>query len=182
MATLEDRVQTLADYVEAYTGRATFLADSNFTQPGTPYCTIKLINSNFSDKDIVTDTDGFHQEVRGLARLDYSIQAIGGNEVAATGAFRVLKILTLSFQADLPREALTTQGIGVVEIGEVRDASLVVGSNIEDRAMFILGVSASIPETYNFDTATQIEAELDSGVEPANSIVAPQDPPDCPAG
>lgn len=182
MATLEERTQTIADYVETYTGRSTFITDSNYTQPDTPYCTVKIIDITYSEKDIVEDVDGFSEKVRGLARLTCSIQAIGGDESAGTGANKVLHRLKASFTASLPRQVLEAEEIGVQILGKVTDLSIVVGSKIEERALINIDLSASIAETFTFDSATEVNIDLDAGPDPAQQITVPQDPPDCPAG
>lgn len=179
MATLEDRLQTVMDYVEAWTGRTTYEADSGFTQPATPYCTVKLILENDYDFDVADDIDGFNQTVRGLTRLDYSIQAIGGDAAAGTSANKVLHRLLSSFKADLPREALEREEMGILSIGDVIDISTEVGGEIEDRAALTIGLSASIEETFDFETATTIGVEVDPGMDPPNNLTIP-DEPDCP--
>lgn len=179
MATLEDRLQTVMDYVEAWTSRTTYEADSNFTQPTSPYCTVKLINENDYDFDVAEDTDGFHQVVRGLTRLDYSIQAIGGDAVAGTSANKVLHRLLASFKADLPRETLEKEEIGVILIGDVIDISTEVGGTIEDRAALTITLSASIAETFDFQTAIKAGVEVDPGFDPPNKLTIPEEP-ECP--
>lgn len=182
MATIEDRNQSIADYVEAHTGRTTLIAESGFKQPETPYCTVKLIDINYYQHDIAEDLDGFTEKVRGLAKLVYSVQAIGGDDSAGTGANKVLHRLVASFSASLPRQSLAADEIAVQEIGKVTDVSMTVASRIEDRALVNLGFSASVAEEFAFDSAIETGIEIDAGIEPDQQLTVPTDQPDCPAG
>lgn len=178
MPSVEDRTQTLRGMVASVTGRPTYVADGSFAQPAEKYCTVKLIGHRSFEHDTVEDTDGFHQKVRGLATLDFSIQAIGGNEEDGTGAVQALRRFFTSLCADLPRETLLRAGMGVSSIGQVVDISAVIAGRIEDRAAVIISIIASCEEIFDFDSATQ--AEITINEDPP--VAAPTDPPDCPAG
>jgi hypothetical protein len=180
MATLEDRLQTLRGYVETYTSRPAYIADEAPTQPDLPYCTVKLINIKTFHHDTKRDIDGITEEVRGNKNLTYSIQAIGGDDAAGTGASQVLERLSSSFEADVPKRVLTDQEIGIIEVGDVTDISTVVGSIIEDRALINITLNASVPEVFDYESATDATIEVDTGVDPVQTITIPPDEPACP--
>lgn len=179
MATLEDRFQTVADYVETYTGRPTFEADSNFTQPDEPYNTVKLINESGYQHDTKEDIDGITEEVRGLSKLTYSIQSIGGDASAGTGSAQILKRLKSSFNADVPRRVLTDEKIGILEIGNVIDISAITHSEIEDRSSLTITLSASIAEIFDYESSTETQLDINAGLDPVQTVIIP-DEPDCP--
>ena len=178
MPTLEDRNQSIADYVEAYTGRGTFISESGFAQPEGEYCTVKLIVNIPYHHEVKRDIDGVTEETRGLRKLTYSVKAIGGD--VNTGATAALHRLQSSFEADVPRRTLTDQEIGILETGEVTDISILVGSRIEDRAFLNITFSASMSEIFDYESAIESEIEIDPGVEPAQTLTVPTDPPECP--
>lgn len=180
MATLEQRFQTFRTYVETYTGRTTYEADSGFTQPNPPYCTVKLILAKPYQHEVNRDIDGITEEIRGLTTLSYSVQAIGGDVEAGTDSLQTLKRLALSFSADVPQRFLTDQGIGVLDVGEVLGVSTITGSKIEDRSSMIITLSASVPEVFDYESATEATIEIDPGVDPAQTITIPPDEPACP--
>ncbi len=182
MATLEDRIQSIRQYVADYAGRATYIAESGFTQPTSPYCTIKQIDVKHYHHDVAEDLDGFNERVRGLVDLTFGVQAIGGDEPAGTGANKVLHRLIASLTASLPRQQLEADEIGIKEIGNVTDISIVVAGRIENRAVVNLVFSASVLEDFAFDSAIKTNIDLDAGMDPAQQITVPQEPPDCPAG
>jgi hypothetical protein len=174
MATIKDRLKSVASYVETYTGRETLLEDSGFVQKIDAYATVKLIANVSYQHDTKMDIDGLNEEVRGLRKLSYSIRAIGGE------ADDDLHRLKSSFDADVPLRSLTDQGIGVLVIGDVTDTSLVVAGRIEERAVLTITLSASVPEIFDFESATEAQVEVDPGLTPTENLIIPTDTPDCP--
>lgn len=174
--TQEDVVQAMANWVAKWTGRTTYIAESGFTQPATPYCTVKALADRSPSFDIVELTSITSEKVRGLVDIDFEIQAIGGDESAGTGAMSVLGRLARARHASLPRQELEVVGIGPNSADGPRDISMVVGGIIEDRAVMIMTVSCSINQTFVMDTSMEAEINIEG-----ETIISPPDPVPCPA-
>ncbi len=157
--------------IRAASGLATIWANQTRDRPARPFVELNVLETQVSDHDeesfgdnpsptpgaeLIT-TSKQHVEVRVQVRVFSS--AVVGNSRAANVAQTIRS--RLSF--DSVAEVLWAADVAVIERGNVRDATIVLESEHEGRAVFDIRFRVGVWET---ETTTYIEAaEIETTVE-----------------
>lgn len=179
MATITEVQDFFVAWLVEVTGREVQIANSGLSQPRIPYIVIQVMMRDSPDHDIVTVAqDGLSETVRGLGRLDMSIQAIGGGP--ADHPIRVLQKFYNSMSTNERILNLNESGIGISGSDTIRDISTESGRTTELRALLNISISTSSPDTFTITSATTVEGQIEADGDKTVDFSAP--PPDVPCG
>lgn len=138
-------------------GRTAVKAPYKGPQKQVPYITYKVFKINGYAYDIETKTCTgvepdiqMHSGMRGLTRVEYEVEAIGGDDY-----FAVLKRLESSFRSTIFLDKLSAVefgGFGFSEVTEAIDTSApLINAVFEDRAQLSVSFYMALSENFDID-------------------------------
>jgi len=154
--TLEEANAHFKTYLQLITGRVAVKAPYKGPQKHDPYITYKVFKTNGYAYDIETRTCtgvepnvAMHSGMRGLTRVEYEVQSMGGDHMS------VLKRLESSFRSTIFLDKLTAVefgGFGLCEVTEAIDTSApLINSVFEDRAQLTVSFYIALSENFDID-------------------------------
>ena len=175
-------VSEIEDYVFSWavsvTGRPGLIGNEGVQAPEEPYVSVMAVLVDNPDHDIVsTSVDNLSETIRGMYRVDMSLQAIGGG--SSNNPYSALSRFVKSMESNERQLSIREFGAGISGVEPIRDISTVSGSVTERRALLMFSVFASEPVTFDIYTAETVSGSIADDTDKTIDFSVPPDEASC---
>lgn len=146
MSTIENIENVVRSWVEAISGRETYIENQMGPTPENPYCTVHIQSAKYMPYDVKTyDFDNGQQTMRGQTLITFAISCWDGQDV-----LQVANRIRRSIEADARRfDIFSISGKGAVS--DVQDLTAEYRGELQRRAEFNLSIYTVLNEIFDIE-------------------------------